>query len=220
MSGPCVQAVAALSLALVAVPAHGFECAATGATELVRNIDYCADSALASQSGNSYGPANLFDGDRGTAWCEGVPGAGEGQIVALFIENGVPFDRLLIWNGYQKSETSFQRNGRVKRITVSTGDGSEKSFRLPDTTKQIAVNLGEMAVRNEVYVEIREVYPGSRYQDTCISGLFADLESGRDYEPETVSPPVSAPSGSDSDVGDEPVPDLREIAPLPALPGL
>ncbi len=226
----CLASGLALALTVATSPVYAVECAGTGATELVDNIDYCTDTRLEAQAGNRYGPANLFDNDRGTAWCEGVAGNGVGQTITLYIDNGVPFEELLIWNGYQKDRTAFTRNGRMKVIAVTTDFEAEKVFALPDTMAEIVVPLDPMAKRNRVTIEIREVYAGSRYQDTCVSGLFANLETGRDFEPEAgpidaivpevlpplvddLAPPPVAMDGT-------PPPAMREIAPLPELPGL
>jgi len=45
-------------------------------------MSYCVSSVLATQSGNSYGPENLWDGDDSTAWCEGAAGS-TGEYLAL-----------------------------------------------------------------------------------------------------------------------------------------
>ncbi len=92
----------------------GQNCAQMGATELVTSQLYCVSSVLPSQFGNTYGPENLFDGNFSNAWCEGVRGNGEGQEIYIRIEDGIPFRRLLIYNGYAKSANTYQGNGRAR----------------------------------------------------------------------------------------------------------
>lgn len=216
----------ALVLTGVAMPVLAMECVGTGATELVENVDFCVDSVLSSQSGNRYGPANLFDGDRGTAWCEGVSGNGIGQTITIYITNGVPFDRLLMWNGYQKNGTTFTRNARPKKIAVKSQIEPKRTFTLPDTTKQLNLKLKTMTERSKIVIEILEVYPGTHYQDTCISGLFVDLESGRKAEYQSQmssgSNASSGPGASQPPVGagDAPPPVMRDVPDLPEMPGL
>lgn len=235
------KAVCALAaLACMPFTALAAPCATMGATELVHSVRYCADSALRPQSGNVYGPANLFDGDGRTAWCEGVPGDGAGQRLVLSITDGAPFDRILLFNGYQKSRTAFSRNARPRVLMVETDLGERIRFNLPDRTGELVLGLKRMAVREKVTFTIEDVYRGSHYTDTCISDLFLDFESGRDAvaadSPEQnaspgtsgeqaagmagQAPAVTQPPVADGG-GDRPADaDLREIAPLPDLPGL
>ena len=85
----------------------GQNCAQMGATELVTSTLYCVSSVLPSQPGSSYGPENLFDGSNRTAWCEGVRGNGEGQEIYIRIVDGIPFRRLLVYNGYANADKSY-----------------------------------------------------------------------------------------------------------------
>ncbi len=205
------------------LPAGARDCATMGATELVAGVHYCVDSVLGSQSGNDYGPRNLFDGDRRAAWCEGAAGSGAGQSIVLTVSGGTPFDRLLIWNGYQKSGTSFARNARPRTIIVSTDKDRDIRYRLPDTAGETVVRLKKMAERARVTITIADVYPGTRYQDMCISGLYLDFESGRDFVPEPPLPDGGSAAGQEtppSDGAEPPTGQLHDIAPLPDLPGL
>ena len=85
----------------------------------------CASSVLPNQSGNSYDVANLFDGRLDTAWVEGVRGTGLGQSVTLEFPQPRAITTLLLRNGYLKSDRTYSRNARVRRLVISTsrGDG-------------------------------------------------------------------------------------------------
>ena len=205
--------VAVPVLAAGVLPATARQCATMGATELVAGVRYCVDSVLGSQSGNSYGPQNLFDGSPRTAWCEGAAGSGAGQRIVLTVSHGAPFDRIIIWNGYQKSGTSFARNARPRTVVVGTDKDPDVRYTLPDVAGKVVLRLKTMAERREVTVTVRDVYPGARYRDMCISGLYADFESGRN----AVAEPEPSPPSVDAEV---PAAKLLDIAPLPDLPGL
>lgn len=65
---------------------------------------------------------NLFDKDPTTAWVEGAQGYGEGEMLFIGLGDELP-EKMLISNGYQKSESIYKSNSRPKtiRITVYTG---------------------------------------------------------------------------------------------------
>lgn len=179
----CLTYMAFSALLLSCVSANaGQSCAQMGATELVESELFCVSSVLPSQSGNSYGPQNLFDGNNHTAWCEGVPGNGEGQEIYIRIEDGPPFRRLLIGNGYAKSEGSYRQNGRVRTIDVFTDRGDRIRTVLPDTPSEVVVQIPGPAQYRELKIRIVDTYPGSKYQDTCIAYIFPDLEYERSLE--------------------------------------
>ncbi|PYG26275.1 discoidin domain-containing protein [Pelagimonas varians] len=160
----------------------GQSCAQMGATELVRSQLYCASSVLAPQSGNTYGPENLFDGNFRTAWCEGVAGNGEGQEIYVRIEDGIPFRRLLIHNGYAKSTDTYRSNGRARSIDVLTDRGDRIRTVLPDTSSEVVLNLPGPIEYHELRIRIVDVYPGAKYQDTCINLIIPDFEYERSLE--------------------------------------
>ena len=157
-------------------------CAQMGATELVESELYCVSSVLPSQSGNNYGPQNLFDGSNRTAWCEGVPGNGEGERIHIRIEDGPPFRRLLINNGYAKSADTYRNNGRARTIDITTDRGDRIRTVLPDTSSEVVVQIPGPVQYRELTIRIVDTYPGSKYQDTCINSIFPDLEYERSLE--------------------------------------
>ncbi len=160
----------------------GQSCAQMGATELVESVLYCVSSVLPAQSGNSYGPQNLFDGNNRTAWCEGVSGNGEGERIYVRIEDGAPFRRLLINNGYAKSANSYRNNGRARTIDITTDMGDHIRTVLPDTPSEVVVQLPGPRQYHELRIRIVDTYPGSKFQDTCITSIFPDLEYERSLE--------------------------------------
>ncbi|HUX97323.1 MAG TPA: hypothetical protein VMV47_16435 [Bacteroidales bacterium] len=171
-----------------------------------------------------YGAHNLLDDDPATAWVEGVKGYGKGEYFHIDLGYALP-EKLEIRNGYQKSETVFKKNSRVKSIKVTLfvgfhmpghvteiGDGyyakqigSENLVVLrdamvaqsiplpvdPETAFKERVNLTRdfrmrfrerlddvkeyetpMELHYFLKFEIADVYPGSSWDDTCISDIL------------------------------------------------
>jgi hypothetical protein len=172
----------------------------------------------------AYGAFNLFDNDPATAWVEGVKGYGNGEYFFANLGYSLP-EKIEIRNGYQKSESIFKKNSRVKSAKITLFAG----FHIPGDVTEIAelytakpIGNGsvvklydamglqeiplpvdmEVAFRERVNLtkdfktefrerlemvsefetpmelhyflkfEIMEVYPGSSWDDTCISDIL------------------------------------------------
>lgn len=205
--------------------AQAEECADLGATENFNAIRYCVSSVLAPQGSNSYGPANLFDADRRTAWCEGARGSGAGQVITLEIDGGGPFRRFLIENGYGKDDRIFSRNARPRTIQVTTDTGLSFRHQLEDRWNERWVDLPAPGEYRSLQIKVLDVYPGSRYEDMCISTILVDFdyekflewqgdEPGRRQEP--AMPDAPGESGAQGK-GTPVLPDFEELPPLPEL---
>jgi len=211
--------LASVTLSLSVLPGTGASaagiCATLGATQFVDGMRYCATSALRGQGGNSYTPDNLFDGDAGTAWCEGVRGDGTGEGVSITIQGGGPFRRLIVHNGYGKSEAAFYDNSRPRTVEIATDTGVRFQEVLPDHPSGHYLMLPGPAIYREVRLSILDVYPGRKYADTCIGDILPDfeyeellLQRQQFGEPETQTPgPRPEPAGGD----------LEELPELPSL---
>ncbi len=122
----------------------------------------------------SYGGQLLFDGNTSTAWVEGEEGQGEGSTLQLdFLSTGVEIDRIMIASGYQRSGEHFLQNSRPRDVTVSLNDGRQTfEFTLEDSPGVQTLQLGKSVLVKDLKLRINSVYPGTRYQDTCISELW------------------------------------------------
>jgi hypothetical protein len=62
-----------------------------------------------------YGPRRAVDGDMTTAWSEGAPGAGEGEVLVV----PLTANKMEIWTGFGLSERLHKRNGRPAVVELS-----------------------------------------------------------------------------------------------------
>jgi hypothetical protein len=69
----------------------------------------------------AYHPWKAIDGDPGTAWNEGVTGAGIGESLIIRFDQPVNFDRLEIMPGFY-DEQWYKKNNRIKKLEVKAGD--------------------------------------------------------------------------------------------------
>lgn len=136
----------------------------------------CVTSALAAQHDtagqlNAYGPQNLADGDRATAWCEGVAGPGNGQEIAVEFPAPRIVSEITVVNGYAKSDATFANNNSVHTLTAIWPDGTTEPLDLADGTAPQSIPLHHDAPVRRLRLRIESVNGGSRWPDSCISEL-------------------------------------------------
>jgi uncharacterized caspase-like protein len=136
---------------------------------------YCASSVLPARVGDrsgrsNYEVANLFDGNPATAWVKAREQPGNGWILIDF--DG---DRLIIGivvaNGYQKNDTAFRTNFRIRRLRLLASTGETAIATLADQlgTQRVAL---DHPIRGEwVQIFIDDLFPGMPDADVAISEL-------------------------------------------------
>ena len=136
---------------------------------------YCVSSVLPSQSGNTYGVVNLFDGASSTAWLPTRQARGVGQWVTIEFPSQRSVSSLVIDNGYQKNDDIFSKNSRVNTIRAVFSDGTEQDFRLDDITGTQRLTLDRPVTAMWVQIIITDTYPGWKYPDeTAMSRLVVE----------------------------------------------
>ena len=85
-------------------------------------------------------------------------------------------DQIAIINGYAKTPELWKNNGRVKKLKLTIDDNIEYILELEDTRD---LQLFDINYKNEIVTkkinlkfEILEVYPGEKYEDTCLTSLY------------------------------------------------
>jgi hypothetical protein len=122
-----------------------------------------------------YHPIKIDDGDSSTCWVEGADGDGEGEWVEFQWDYPKDIIAMKILPGFAQDETFWSENGRPKRITVECFNNDNCILEIPleieDMMKVQAFYLNPEAVCDcsKVRITIDEVYPGDKYEDTCIS---------------------------------------------------
>jgi hypothetical protein len=136
----------------------------------------------------NYHPSYVLDDDPKTAWVEGAEGDGIGESLTLPLSNlqSARAVRLVIFNGYQKSQGLLAANAAPKQLTVTVRGGGERESARQQLTLErklgpqafdIPVNGGVM----EVVLTIDSVHPGAKYKDTCVSDVQVFVDSDVPY---------------------------------------
>ena len=123
-------------------------------------------------------------------------------------DNDICFNELLIVNGYAKDTATWKNNSRVKVLRLYVGAEPWCDLQLKDTIKPQIFKFDEAdyiypaksgkkipekgaftkpidyetpktpVYQTDLKFEIIEVYPGDKYDDTCITGIAVDVYGG------------------------------------------
>ncbi|HLP13607.1 MAG TPA: hypothetical protein VK177_16860 [Flavobacteriales bacterium] len=148
-----------------------------------------ASSFLQDKSKINYGAKMLADDKQSTAWVEGKADDGIGE----WIEFNYTFDEkfsesaegacnyqedFLIANGYQKNNTAWKENNRVKKMKMYIDGKFYADIVLLDKMGSQLLRLGfikslkKKKAKIKIKFVIAEVYKGTKYRDTAITEIW------------------------------------------------
>ena len=137
---------------------------------------------------NAYHPNNVTLTDRQNTWAEGAEGVGIGESIELrqmYMGPGadrLSITRFCIVNGYAKNNDIWEKNARVKELKVYYGEAYMGTITLEDRMEPqyidvSGVNMTVSNGREAVFrFEIADVYPGTKYEDTCLTGIQIEFK--------------------------------------------
>lgn len=146
-----------------------------------------ASSTLGNQGKTSYDAAHLAEYTRENIWAEGAEGYGIGESIEirqLYRGTGnteLSFYSICIVNGNAKSERKWRENGRVKSLKLYYEGEYMGLITLEDTMNPQYIDISELQMKvgngfeANFKFEIVEVYEGSKYEDTCLTGIQIDF---------------------------------------------
>ena len=151
-----------------------------------------ASSTLAPQGEHTYEVENIkfwskpVDGTTSglCCWSEGAKGPGEGEFLLITPEKKEPLLGISLYGGYfDYGNPLYEKNARPKKIRAILNGNHEDVFVLNDRMQRQFLNFGEYREPIEtIKLIFEEVYPGSHYEDLCISQL--SLLTPVDKEPD------------------------------------
>lgn len=125
----------------------------------------------------SYPPENIRTHDVTKSWVEGVEGFGKGERIS-FGNCGNGSRKIYIINGFFSPDkpSLFYDNNRIKTLKINCYKNDKlvsTQFReLKDTGEMQLIEFTERYDSFDFIIE--DVYPGKKYNDTAISGIFVD----------------------------------------------
>jgi len=140
----------------------------------------------------NYLPPYIADDDPATAWVEGDQGTGVGAALTWLgptLQKAKTY-RVYVRSGYQKSAPLFAANARPKAITLQpvlkgeagvTPVGTPVKATLKDALGWQEVVVAVPAQVSGVRLTLDAVYPGKKYEDTCISDLQVFVDAADEH---------------------------------------
>lgn len=139
-----------------------------------------ASSSLREQNGISYQASSANDLNYKTAWVEGKADEGIGEYLEYYFKNKSPrITKIIISNGYMKSEAAWKNNNRVKKLRLYANGKTIGILNLEDSRTDQAFEVGTLGHNSDgtdlvLKFEIMEVYRGDKHNDTAITEIYFD----------------------------------------------
>jgi hypothetical protein len=140
-------------------------------SEVPANIIVSSQLIERNRPSDAYKAENMTDGNIATAWAEGAEGAGIGEWIKFGFDTPKKIKAIKILAGYAKTETVYFNNNRVKEMKVIFSDGEAQTANLTDSKDFQRILIDRDRPTQFVKLEIRDVYHGRKFDDTCISEI-------------------------------------------------
>lgn len=129
-----------------------------------------ASSVIQQDNGAVNTPMMMFDENIETNWQEGVDGPGLGEWVdAKFSqESGIKY--LTFKLGNWKTSRYYYGNNKPSKMTITVGECSQQ-IEFPDEWTEFCLEFSRPCQADGIYMTIDEVYPGTDWDDTCITDM-------------------------------------------------
>lgn len=132
-------------------------------------------SSTISQQGTDNGPMLLFDGRDDTTWQEGVNGYGINESLFFSFEGSNKIKYIGFKLGNWKNDKYYFGNAMPKTMTLSLGDYSgQVTFNGVRDIEWVEVSRAVSA--DSMRMVIDDVYPGTSWEDTCITEIMIYAE--------------------------------------------
>lgn len=143
------------------------------------NYTIKASSTLAPSDGARYDAENIRMRWEENAWSEGAEGPGIGEWLEITPVEAKPLIELQLKAGYQKGGL-FRLNARPKTIRVELNGEHRFDATIPDKIEETSIPvIGYDKPVRKIRMTFTEVYPGTRYEDLCVTELLLHVRLDR-----------------------------------------
>ncbi len=143
-------------------------------------------SSVFRQGRQEFPPELAFDGDRRTAWNEGVPGNGVGEWIEARYASEVVVRSVTVVTGWdaisRHGHDLFVENAHIRRATLIL-DGREVATTDASVDVRVITFSPQASRATTVRVRVDDVWPGTRYEDLCVSEVTVDARDSAARQP-------------------------------------
>jgi hypothetical protein len=142
--------------------------------------DIKASSSL-MENGKLYSP-NQINSRLEQVWAEGEKGQGIGEKLFInppYLTAQLGCTSIHISIGFVSFEKPYlyEENSRPKKLNISVANKFSFTVDLQDTPDFQTIKFPQTLGENDILViEILDIYPGTKYEDTCINSILYDTE--------------------------------------------
>ncbi len=115
--------------------------------------------------------AHLFDGSPTNAWVEGTDSDGTGEVLKFDLSGEAPAEKLVMLNGYHRSEEHYKSNARIKAFSIKTENDKPQKFTLRDDMSPQILTFDPPLSGKNYEIEVLSVFKGEKRKDLAISEL-------------------------------------------------
>lgn len=130
------------------------------------------ESLSASSELVDYPLNNLIDNNPATGWVAAGDKSGVGQSIIFKHFEARSISKIVLLNGYHKSQALYEANNRVASLEIKFSDGSSIPYTCVDDMVAIEILLDEPVQTSSVELRIQSIVSGTKYDDTVISGVY------------------------------------------------
>lgn len=144
------------------------------------NYEIKASSSLHPNKGIVYKADNANDLNYYTAWVEGKADEGVGEFLEYYFKNNSPrVTKIIIANGYMKSNRAWKNNNRVKKLKLYVNGKVWGILNLEDSKTDQVFEIGTLGHNKNgtdliLKFELLDVYKGNKFNDTAITEIYFD----------------------------------------------
>lgn len=125
---------------------------------------------------DSYPAENLGNESLNKPYAEGKKDSGIGEKIIITPKEKMHIFSLMISNGYVSYNNSklYTSNNRVKKVSLDTTDGFHiGTYELEDTPQIQEIKFYDVMDKvHDIIITIEDIYPGDKYNDTCINFII------------------------------------------------
>ncbi|MBN2682433.1 MAG: hypothetical protein JXR58_07980 [Bacteroidales bacterium] len=121
----------------------------------------------------AYHCSNLFDSKKDLVWVEGALGRGVDEQIFFTFSEEVSIDGIIVFNGYQRSDSHYKSNARVKSLEFFAKESPEEKeiSDISDMPEKQEITFSKPQVGKEFILSIKDIFSGEKYEDLAIAEI-------------------------------------------------